>query len=139
MTTPNLALPYLAAAQAQKHVTVNEALDALDGLVQLSVISAALAAPPGKPGRGQSLRRRKRCHWSMDRMGRQRGSVFWRRVAPADSANGMARMGCSKRPASGLDRQCMDRAGCGYEASDPRSFGSGGASASWSRNRHGRR
>lgn len=44
--TPNLALPYLAAAQAQKHVTVNEALDHIDGLVQLSVISATLTAPP---------------------------------------------------------------------------------------------
>jgi Protein of unknown function (DUF2793) len=52
MTTPNLALPYLAAAQAQKHVTVNEALDALDGLVQLSVISAGLTAPPGSPAEG---------------------------------------------------------------------------------------
>ena len=50
--TPNLALPYLAAAQAQKHVTVNEALDALDGLVQLSVISANLAVPPGAPVEG---------------------------------------------------------------------------------------
>ena len=52
MTTPNLALPYLAAAQAQKHVTVNEALDALDGLVQLSVISTGLTAPPGSPVEG---------------------------------------------------------------------------------------
>lgn len=52
MTTPNLALPYLAAAQAQKHVTVNEALDALDGLVQLSVISASLTAPPASPTEG---------------------------------------------------------------------------------------
>ncbi len=52
MTTPNLSLPYLAAAQAQKHVTVNEALDALDGLVQLSVISASLSAPPGSPVEG---------------------------------------------------------------------------------------
>ena len=49
MTTSNLALPYLAAAQAQKHVTVNEALDAL---VQLSVISAAIAIPPGTPVEG---------------------------------------------------------------------------------------
>jgi len=52
MTTPNLALPYLVAAQAQKHVTVNEALDALDGLVQLSVISAGFMAPPGSPVEG---------------------------------------------------------------------------------------
>ncbi len=47
MTTPNLA-----AAQAQKHVIVNEALDALDGLVQLSVISTGLATPPGSPAEG---------------------------------------------------------------------------------------
>ncbi len=52
MTTPNFALPYLAAAQAQKHVTVNEALDALDGLVHLAVISDALMIPPGSPAEG---------------------------------------------------------------------------------------
>jgi len=53
MTTPNLALPYLAAAQAQKHVTVNEALDHLDGVVQLSVISSSLTAPPPSPVEGE--------------------------------------------------------------------------------------
>jgi len=52
MTTPNLALPYLAAAQAQKHVTVNEALDHLDGIVQLSVISSTLTVPPATPSEG---------------------------------------------------------------------------------------
>jgi len=50
--TPNLSLPYLAAAQAQKHATVNEAFDALDGLVHLSVISAGLTAPPVSPTEG---------------------------------------------------------------------------------------
>lgn len=50
--TPNLALPYLAAAQAQKHVTVNEVLSHLDGLVQLSVIAASLTEPPGSPAEG---------------------------------------------------------------------------------------
>ena len=45
-TTPNLGLPYLAAAQSQKHVTHNEALRALDALVQLSVTSRAMPAPP---------------------------------------------------------------------------------------------
>ncbi|WP_428542845.1 DUF2793 domain-containing protein [Profundibacter sp.] len=50
--TPNLALPYLAAAQAQKHVTVNEALSQLDGLVQLSVLDRDLASPPGSPTEG---------------------------------------------------------------------------------------
>ena len=52
MTTPNLALPLLAAAQAQKHVTVNEALSRLDGLVQLSVISSTLTTPPTTPAEG---------------------------------------------------------------------------------------
>ena len=49
MTSPNLALPLLSAAQAQKHVTVNDALSRLDGLVQLSVKDRHLAAPPASP------------------------------------------------------------------------------------------
>ncbi len=53
MTTPNLALPLLAAAQAQKHVTVNEALALLDGLVQLKVIDRDLTAPPASPAEGE--------------------------------------------------------------------------------------
>ena len=53
MTTPNLALPLLATAQAQKHVTVNEALARLDGLVQLSVKDRDLAAPPASPVEGE--------------------------------------------------------------------------------------
>ncbi len=51
--TPNLVLPYLAANQSQKHVTVNEALRRLDALVQITVQSAALAAPSGSPTEGQ--------------------------------------------------------------------------------------
>jgi Protein of unknown function (DUF2793) len=51
--TPNLVLPYLAANQSQKHVTVNEALRRLDALVQVTVQSAALASPPGSPTEGQ--------------------------------------------------------------------------------------
>ena len=39
--TTNLLLPYILAAQAQKHVTHNEALRLLDGLVQLSVLDLA--------------------------------------------------------------------------------------------------
>lgn len=45
--TTNLALPYLEAAQAQKHVTHNEALTALDAIVMLSVLDRDLTAPPG--------------------------------------------------------------------------------------------
>jgi hypothetical protein len=50
--SPLLTLPYLAAAQAQKHVTHNEALSMLDGLVQLAVLSRVLAAPPATPADG---------------------------------------------------------------------------------------
>ncbi|QIE54501.1 DUF2793 domain-containing protein [Pikeienuella piscinae] len=47
--TPNLSLPLLAAGQAQKHVTMNEALARLDALAAPSVISADQAAPPQSP------------------------------------------------------------------------------------------
>ena len=45
--TVHLALPYIAAAQAQKHVTHNEALRILDALVMLAVKDRDLSAPPG--------------------------------------------------------------------------------------------
>ncbi|MDB6179072.1 DUF2793 domain-containing protein [Paracoccus sp. Z330] len=51
-STTNLLLPYLMAAQAQKHVTHNDALRLLDGLVQLSVKSRGLTAPPADPSDG---------------------------------------------------------------------------------------
>ena len=52
MPSANLALPYLEADQAQKNVTVNEALQALDALVHLTVADRYLAAPPGSPVEG---------------------------------------------------------------------------------------
>ena len=50
--TTHLLLPYILAAQAQKHVTHNEALRILDGPVQLSVLDCDLAAPPASPADG---------------------------------------------------------------------------------------
>lgn len=50
--TPRLELPYLAAAQAQKHVTVNEALARLDALVACAVESRSTAAEPTSPADG---------------------------------------------------------------------------------------
>ena len=44
--TPNLNLPYIMAAQAQKHVTHNEAIRSLDAIVQLSVLDRDLVSPP---------------------------------------------------------------------------------------------
>jgi hypothetical protein len=52
METPHLQLPYILASQAQKHVTHNEALRILDGIVQLSVLDRDLTAPPGSPADG---------------------------------------------------------------------------------------
>ncbi|MGF1463350.1 MAG: DUF2793 domain-containing protein [Maricaulaceae bacterium] len=52
--SPNLNLPYLAPAQAQKHVTVNEALRALDALVRTTVVSTDRAGPPDNPAEGEA-------------------------------------------------------------------------------------
>ena len=51
-TTTNLKLPYIAPSQAQKHVTHNEAIRALDALVQLSVMSRKLKNAPPEPSEG---------------------------------------------------------------------------------------
>jgi hypothetical protein len=51
-TSPALALPYLQPAQAQKHVTHNEALRILDAVTQLSVLNAELGTPPALPADG---------------------------------------------------------------------------------------
>jgi len=48
-----LSLPYLAEAQSQKHVTVNEGLRRLDALVHLSVVSATTAEEPATPTEGE--------------------------------------------------------------------------------------
>lgn len=48
----NLAMPFLVASQAQKHITHNEALQNLDAMVQLSVIERTLTTPPGSPSEG---------------------------------------------------------------------------------------
>lgn len=47
-----LSLPYLLPNQAQKHVTMNESLRALDAIVQLSVISISETSPPDDPSEG---------------------------------------------------------------------------------------
>ncbi|MFC5067808.1 DUF2793 domain-containing protein [Flaviflagellibacter deserti] len=52
-TTSNLRFPLLAASQAQKHVTVNEALSRLDNIVQLSVLDRTRTAPPPDPEEGE--------------------------------------------------------------------------------------
>lgn len=53
--TVNLGLPCIEGSQAQKHVTHNEALTLLDTLVQLTVQSRSLTAPPGSPAPGAAF------------------------------------------------------------------------------------
>ncbi|MGJ8615499.1 MAG: DUF2793 domain-containing protein [Sulfitobacter sp.] len=52
-TSPHLSLPYIAPAQAQKHVTHNEALLRLDILTQLRVQAFDATIPPGAPIEGE--------------------------------------------------------------------------------------
>ena len=50
--TVKLGLPLVEASQAQKHVTVNEALARVDALTQLTLASRSVTAAPGTPGEG---------------------------------------------------------------------------------------
>jgi hypothetical protein len=51
-STPSLDLPYIMAAQAQKHATHNEAIRALDCVVHLSVVRSDASTPPATPADG---------------------------------------------------------------------------------------
>ncbi|MEI9995687.1 MAG: DUF2793 domain-containing protein [Rhizomicrobium sp.] len=53
-TTPRTALPLLAAAQAQKHVTHNEALLQMDALLFARFLDRDLGSPPATPADGDT-------------------------------------------------------------------------------------
>ena len=50
--SPRLTLPYTQPAQAQKHVTHNQAIRQIDGLIHMSVVSDALSTPPTEQAEG---------------------------------------------------------------------------------------
>lgn len=52
--TVNFGLPLIAPSQAQKHVTVNEALSRLDAVTQLRVLGSTLTTPPAEAQNGAS-------------------------------------------------------------------------------------
>ncbi|MFG6637183.1 DUF2793 domain-containing protein [Sulfitobacter sp. 1A12126] len=52
--TARLGLAYIQAAQAQKHITHNDALRLLDGIVQASVVDRTTSTPPGAPSEGDT-------------------------------------------------------------------------------------
>lgn len=54
MPTTRFNLPYIAADQAQKHVTHNAALDLLDALLPRAVASASTATAPAAPAEGEA-------------------------------------------------------------------------------------
>lgn len=51
-TTARLGLPVIAPSQAQKHVTHNEALRLLDGIIQLVLTDVGQNTPPALPAEG---------------------------------------------------------------------------------------
>lgn len=52
-SSARLNLPYIAPNQAQKHVTHNEAVQRLDALTQMSVVSTGAETPPALPEPGE--------------------------------------------------------------------------------------
>ncbi len=90
--TAHLSLPYIAAAQAQKHVTHNEALHILDSVVQLAVIDRDLAAPPRLARRGRPLHRRRLANRGVGRQGRQGRGLHRRGLELPDARARLGRL-----------------------------------------------
>ena len=108
-TSTHLLLPYILAAQAQKHVTHNEALRLLDGLVQLSVLDRRPDRAARQPRRRRPLHRRLGRHRRLGGLGPQRRALDRRRLdAPAAAAR-LAGVGRGRGPAAGLRRRGLDR------------------------------
>ena len=100
--TTHLLLPYILAAQAQKHVTHNEALRLLDGLVQLSVLDRDLTAPPGSPADGDRYIVGSRRDGRLGGLGPERRALDRRRLAAPAAADRLAGVGRGRGPAAGL-------------------------------------
>ena len=101
-TTTHLMVPYLAAAQAQKHVTHNEALRILDGLVQLSVLDRDLAAPPASPADGDRYIVGSGATGDWAGWGPECRALDGRCLAPLAAADRLAGVGRGRGPAAGL-------------------------------------
>lgn len=50
--TPNLGLTLVEQSQAQKEITVNQALSRIDALLNTGALSRGVNTPPGSPGAG---------------------------------------------------------------------------------------
>lgn len=51
--TANLGLPLVQPAQAQKHVTVNDAFQRLDAFAQISITTSGAVSPPPTAAEGE--------------------------------------------------------------------------------------
>ncbi len=78
-----LGLPYLAAGQMQKHVTLNEALTRLDALTQTAVISRGQAAQPGDPDDGEHEQKRSPGFRASDAIAFAFVAWYWHKFAPS--------------------------------------------------------
>jgi hypothetical protein len=103
--TTHLLLPYILAAQAQKHVTHNEALRLLDAMVQLSVLDRTRTAPPASPRRWQPLHLVARARPASGRVGSEHRLLDRRRMDPARAAHRLAGLGRGRGAVPRLDRQ----------------------------------
>jgi hypothetical protein len=79
--SPNLALPFISASQAQKHVTHNEAIAVLDTVTQLSIESMNVTSPLIDAPRGRTFHRARRRIRSLVQQGRQDRAAGNRRLA----------------------------------------------------------
>ena len=91
--TPRLALPVIEAAQAQKHVTHNEALTLLDALTQLAVEARTLSAPPSSPAEGSCYIPAAGCDRRLERLGRSNRSLQRWRLDAHDAGLGTQGLG----------------------------------------------
>ena len=127
--TPRLALPWLMPAQAQKHVTVNEALARLDILVQAVVLSRTQSSQPTDPVDGEGYILPETVSGS-DWSGQATGALMvyhegvWTLITPwaglgvyvRDEALNLVHDGASWRPLSDQIRQLDDQQGLGVGA-----------------------
>lgn len=117
-----LGLPYIQPSQAQKHVTHNEALQQLDGVVQLSVLAFDAETPPATPAIGEvhALGAAPTGDWA-GQAGRLaiRDETAWRFVSPGTGWRAWGQDGGGLRVWTGaawapaLDLQNLDGLGIG--------------------------
>ena len=121
--TAQLDLPLIAPAQAQKHVTVNEALARLDAVAQLRVLSSSLARAAAERRRRGELPGARRGDGRLAGPVRQARGVEQRRLALRGAEGRLARLGREPAGASAVRRHRLD----------PRCAGgvAGGAAALW--------